>query len=573
MTDESEPRTDGGETIRESDVFMGDEGRAYYQSVYRPVNYGTLEDAPATAEYPDADDGGYKLSDLPKAPRLRYLLGPSAIMLGVSLGSGETLFWPLLIAQNGWALFWAFWVGVLTQFFINTEIQRWTMATGESIFRAFRRLHGVWPWVMVLGGLFQLGWPGWASGAGQFGAAIVGLDPATSWPMIAIGLMILIWLSYQAHPIMYLVIEKAQTTLMIFAVIFTLLLLFLVPGTLGQMANVPFGAVQFGTLPVDMDIAVFLGGLAYAGAGGYANLSQSLWAREKGFGMSVYQGRVENPLLAKGDPEEVHPDGFSFEPSSVNLRRWKAWWKVTQQEHFVTFVIGLMIITVVLMGVTSTYAAGTELGAIDMWLQEVIPAQSGILATALLLVLFLALFSTQYAILEVFTRNTVDVIYESIGRERGWSLPRTFWAVITIFTLWGIAIIASDFAQPWILLVIGAAVAGVMMWPYIALTLILNTTRLPEHAQPSWARVVIMWWAVGFFGYFSQLLIGSQLAGPVGLPIFQTTADVVSSAPGGYVLWIIFLIVQIYTMYRSATGKMNASGTVEGAEEAHGFLA
>lgn len=573
MTDQSEPRTDGGETISETDVFMGDEGRAYYESVYHPVDHETLEDAPTTAEYPDAEEGGYKLSDLPKVPKLRYLLGPSAIMLGASLGSGETLFWPLLIAQNGWALFWAFWVGVLTQFFINTEIQRWTMATGESIFRAFDRVHGIWPWLMVLGGLFQLGWPGWASGAGKFGAALVGLNPGSSWPMIAIGLMILIWLSYQAHPIMYLVIEKAQSALMILAVVFTILLLFLVPGALGQMVNVPLGAVSFGTLPTDMDIAVFLGGLAYAGAGGYANLAQSLWAREKGFGMSVYQGRVENPLLAKGDPEEVYKNGFSFNPTSINLRRWKAWWKVTQQEHFVTFVLGLMVITLVLMGVTSTYAAGTELGAIEMWLQEVVPGVGGFLGSALLFVLFLALFSTQYAILEIFTRNTVDVVYENIGRSRGWSLPRVFWAVITLFTLWGIGIIASDFAQPWILLVIGAAVAGVMMWPYIGLTLIINTTRLPEHAQPSWARVVVMWWALGFFGYFSQLLIGSQLAGPVGIPTFATTADVVSSSPGGYVLWLIFIVVQIYVMWVTAKAKMDASGTVEGADEAHGFLA
>lgn len=573
MTEESETRTDGGETITESDIYMGDEGRAYYESVFRPVNYDELGDAPSTTEHPDPVGGGYKLSDLPKVPRLRHILGPSAIMLGVSLGSGETLFWPLLIAQNTWSLFWAFWVGVLTQFFINTEIQRWTMATGESIFRAFGRLHGIWPWLMVLGGLFQLGWPGWASGAGKFGAALVGLNPDASWPTIAVGLMILIWLSYQAHPIMYLVIEKAQSALMILATIFTILLLFIVPGTLGQMANVPFGSVQFGTLPEGMDIAVFLGGLAYAGAGGYANLSQSLWAREKGFGMSVYQGRVQNPLLQKGDPEEVHENGFSFEPTTQNLRRWKAWWKVTQQEHFVTFVLGLIIIATILMGVTTTYAPGTELGAVEMWLQEVVPGVGGALGGALLFVLFLALFSTQYGILEVFTRNTVDVVYLSIGRERGWSLPRTFWAVITLFTLWGIGIIVSDFAQPWILLVIGAAVAGVMMWPYIALTLIMNTTRLPEHAQPSWARIVAMWWATGFFGYFSQLLIGGQLAGPVGLPVFETIVDVVSSSPGGFVLWLIFLVVQVYTMYRSATGKMNASGTVENAEEAQGFLA
>jgi len=79
------------------------------------------------------------------------------VMLGASLGSGETLFWPLLIAQNGWALYWAFWVGVLTQFFINTEIQRWTIATGESIFQAYDRIHSFWPWFFLVAGFAGVG--------------------------------------------------------------------------------------------------------------------------------------------------------------------------------------------------------------------------------------------------------------------------------------------------------------------------------------------------------------------------------------------------------------------------------
>ena len=112
-----------------------------------------------------------------------------------------------------------------------------------------------------------------------------------------------------------------------------------------------------------------------------------------------------------------------------------------------------------------------------------------------------------------------------------------------------------------------------MMWPYNALVTIMNTTRLPEHTQPGWARVIAMWWATGFFGYFSILLIGDTLVSRFGLTTFATTVDVVNSSPGGYVLWLIALIVQIYTMYRSARGKMRASDTVEGADEARGFLA
>ena len=93
-----------------------------------------------------------------------------------------------------------------------------------------------------------------------------------------------------------------------------------------------------------------------------------------------------------------------------------------------------------------------------------------------------------------------------------------------------------------------------------------------------------MWWATGFFGFFSVLLIGGQLSGPVaeaaanfGLGgVFESFAvdiAVVGSGAGGYVLWVLALVVQVYTMYRSARAKLDASGTVEGAEDASGLLA
>ena len=574
---EEPTRTDGGEAVSDADIYAPDEeGSEYFDSVFRPTNYDGLEDAPKTGDYPDqegsygmAQGGGYKVFDLPKVPKIRHIVGPSAIMLGAALGSGETLFWPTLIASNGWALWWAFWVGVATQFFINTEIQRWSMATGESIFRAYERIHLVWPWFFLLAGFFHVGWPGWVSGAGEVGAAWVGLDRSLWWA-IGIVLFIFIYVSYQIHPIIYLVVEKAQTVLMGVAISFAIILIF-IAGAVGQLPSMAVGAFQFGTLPAEMDIAVFLGGLAYAGAGGYINLSQSLWAREKGYGMSSYQGRVKNPLIGD-EPEAIHENGITFKADELNMRRWRSWWKVVQAEHFLTFVLGLLIVTMSTASVARQFAAGTDQGAIAMWLDVIAPQLGGVVAFFLYGVLFIALFSTQYAILEAFVRNSVDIVYEGFGRARGWSLDRTFWALLTVFTLWGIVIIGARFEQPWILLVIGAAIAGVMMWPYNALTIILNVTKLPEHVQPGWARIVAMWWATAFFGYFSVLLIADQLVSRFGLETFATSPAVAGSSTGAYVLWALMILVQLYTMYRTATAKMATSGTVDDADVAQGFL-
>jgi hypothetical protein len=577
-TNESTTETDGG-TVQGEIYATEEQGREYRDSVYQEIDYETQAEAPKTSEYPKSDGkGGFRILEMPKVPKVSHIVGPSAIMLGAALGSGETMFWPSIIAQEGWALYWAFWVGVVTQFFINTELQRWAMATGESIFRGFDRLSRFWPWFFLFAGLLQLGWPGWAASGGKVFAVWTGIVPASDWWKIGLATMIIIWLSYQAGPVMYNIIEKAQVALMFIAIIGAVVLIFLI-GSASELMNVPAGAVSFGTLPSgDVSIATFLGGLAYAGAGGYVNLSQGVWAREKGFGMGAYQGRVKNPLRGEGDPEEVH-GGITFEPNEKNLKRWKAWWKITQQEHFLTFVIGLFIVATVAMTITAKYVPAEQQvtgNAVAMWLNIVIPQLGGINAFVMYMVLSIALFSTQYAIVEAFTRNSVDIVYQVYGRRHGMNVSRVFLGALTIFVLWGMAIIGANaiinLTTPWIFLVLGAAMAGLMMWPYNALVTILNTTRLPEHTQPGWGRVVAMWWATGFFGFFSILLIGSLLS-DLGLSTFSTTVNIVDSGVGGYVLWLIALVVQVYTMYRSAQAKINASGTVEDADEASGFLA
>ena len=549
--DETHEETDA-ETDEEYDVYASEvEGRQYRGTSYMPMPYDDLDDAPATTDYPDrGEGGGFKLLDLPRVPKLTHVVGPSAIMLGASLGSGETLFWPVLVAQGGWTLYWAFWIGVFTQFFVNTELQRWTLATGESIFRAFGRVHRLWPLFFLLAGLVSLGWPGWAASAAQIGAWAFGF---ADWKPFGVGLMLLIFVSYQLSPVMYNVVEGAQFVLVVTSVIGAVALA-VVTGSIGQLTNLPAGALAVGTVPAGTDLAVFLGGLAFAGAGGYLNLSQSLWAREKGYGMGNYQGRLKNPLIGD-DPEPVRRDGFVFQPTGQNLRRWRGWWRIVQLEHLLTFVVGLLVVATVLMTVAAEYASGTATTGIDMWLRVVFPQLSGAGAVLVPVVLFVALFTTEYAIVESFVRNSADIIYESHGRQAGWELPRVFLVTLTAFTLWGIAIILLPFEQPFFLLVVGAAMSGVMMWPYIALTLVINTTRLPGHLQPGWLRIVAMWWATGFFGYFSTLLIGRTLARDFGVGVFETTPTILGSQPGGYVLWAGFLAVQTYTVVRTLQAK------------------
>ena len=140
--------------------------------------------------------------------------------------------------------------------------------------------------------------------------------------------------------------------------------------------------------------------------------------------------------------------------------------------------------------------------------------------------------------------------------------------------MWGIAIILVFDApfqgrEPFFFLVVGAALSGVMMWPYTAIVLVMNTTRLPEHLQPGWGRVTALWWASGLYGYFSVLLVGTALE-DVGVTAFYTAPTVVGSSAGGFALWTGYALVQSYAVARSIAGKRQASGTVANADTARG---
>jgi hypothetical protein len=573
------PRENDGEDGGGSTVYASADEFDSPTSRYTPVAYDNLDAAPDDDSHPDpGEGGGFRLLDLPKVPRLKYIVGPSAIMLGASLGSGETLFWPQLVARHGWALYWIFLVGVGVQFVVNTEIQRWTLATGETVFRAMERVHPGVPLAFLLGGFASLGWPGWAANAARVGAAglslgtyqVVGVEVA-GWRALGILLMVFIWLTYQLTPLMYNVVERLQIVLIVMSLVFVILL-FAILDPSATMAGLPASLGALGDRPPVTSVAVLLGAIAYAGAGGYLNLSQSLWVREKGYGMGRYQGRIKNPF-AGDDPETVHEDGFSFEPVSPNLERWRGWWRVTQLEHLLTFVVGLVVVTTAMASIAVTYASGTTRSGVEMWLGTVVPSVGPLAGGLVYATLFVALFTTEYAIIESFVRNSSDIIYELYGREAGWDLQRLFWGLLTLFCGWGVLILLVPVEMdPFNLLVVGAATSGLMMWPYIVVVQWMNTVRLPEHLVPGWGRILAMWFAAAFFGYFSVLLVGTVLDQWVGIAAFSVSPDLVGSGAGGSLLWLGYGAVQVAVGYRVVRAKLASSDTVEGARIVRGLF-
>src|SRR5262245_1396022 len=105
----------------------------------------------------------FKAGDLPPLPGGFWeLVGPGAVLVGLSIGAGELIVWPRLTAAYGATMTWAALLGVFIQMWLNLEIGLYTLATGESVYTGFARLSRIFPWLFL--GLNVIGWivPGWA---------------------------------------------------------------------------------------------------------------------------------------------------------------------------------------------------------------------------------------------------------------------------------------------------------------------------------------------------------------------------------------------------------------------------
>src|SRR5687767_12458376 len=81
-----------------------------------------------------------EIRDMPAAPTRKQswrLIGPGIVAAGVGLASGEFILWPYVASQVGLVFLWGAVVGVFMQFFINMEIERYALATGETVLEGF----------------------------------------------------------------------------------------------------------------------------------------------------------------------------------------------------------------------------------------------------------------------------------------------------------------------------------------------------------------------------------------------------------------------------------------------------
>jgi hypothetical protein len=428
---------------------------------------------------------------------------------GVGLSSGEFVLWPYIASQVGLVFLWGALLGVVTQFFLNMEIERYTLATGETALTGFNRFWKHWGLVLGLLVYFANLWPGWAMSSATLTTFLVGGNAR----YIAVGLLIVIGLGLTLAPVVYVALERLLFVKVAAVVILMALAIWLAIEPASWRA-LPTGFSTGARFPTELGFALLMGAAAFAGAGGGQNLCQSNWIRDKGFGMGAYVPRLVSPVTGV---EEAAPSAASyiFEPTPANMARWRTWWRFANLEQATTFVL----VTIVTICLTSMLAHSTLFGTPDLpnnvtfllregqQLQSIVGPWFGRLFW---FVGAFSLFASAMGIVDYTSRLAADVLKTTYLRSASISESRIYFRLVWGMVALGSVVILSGFDQPLVLLVISACTGGAIMFLYSFLLIVLNRRALPAPIQPGPFNIATLAWATLFFGVLSALTIWQQ---------------------------------------------------------------
>lgn len=451
--------------------------------------------------------------DLPDPPRRWWrVVGPGIVAAGVGLSSGEFVLWPFIASQAGLVFLWGAVVGVGTQFFLNMEIERYTLATGETALTGFNRVWRHWGLILAIMVYLANLWPGWILSASTLLTYLFGGGSA---PVLAAAGLVVIGAALTLAPIVYVALERL-IFVKVGAVIVLAALAILFAIDRDTWAALPASAASFGRFPTELGFALLFGAIAFAGAGGGQNLCQSNWIRDKGFGMGLYVPRLVSPVTGTEEAEPV-PVSYTFETNDANMIRWKRWWRFANAEQALTF----FLVTVVTIVFTSMLAHSTLFGQPGLpnnvsflqiegqRLKSLVAPWFGTLFWA---IGAFSLFATAMGVIDYTSRLAADVLKTTYLRAARATENRIYFGLVWGLVAIGCGILLSGLAQPLALLIISASVGGTMMCLYAALLIVINKRHLPEAIRVRSCRTAILVWAAVAFGILAGLTIWQQFS-------------------------------------------------------------
>lgn len=455
------------------------------------------------------------MKEFPRPIPYKKLFGPSFIILALGLGSGEVILWPYLASNYGLGIAWGAILGITFQFFINMEIERYALVKGESVFVGIAKL---FPWAVywfVFSTFIGFGLPGIVAASAQVFSSMLGIGAGFKW--IAIAMLLGIGVILSVGKTVYGLMEKLTKTIILVGVPFIFVLAILL-STKTDWSALFYGlggqGEGFWGIPSDVSLATFLAAFAYSGAGGNLNLTQSMYVKEKGYGMGKYAQKIVG-LFQRKEKQKIKLTGENFAINDENISRFKVWWKMINLEHAVVFLFigSASMLLLMLLSFSTTFGLEGNGEGINFVIHEgrIIGQQLlPIFGTLFLFAVATMLFQTQLGVMDSTSRIMAENI--AIARLRKKShdaidLSRIYYFFVWAQIAFGIALFLCNVYEPKTLIVLGAVLNAFAMFVHIGLVTWLNHKSLPKVFRPSVLRKAILGGIFVFFGFFSVMVL------------------------------------------------------------------
>tara|TARA_Y100000758_G_scaffold89092_1_gene60808 strand:+ start:291 stop:1760 length:1470 start_codon:yes stop_codon:yes gene_type:complete len=467
-----------------------------------------------------------KEADLPAREKsLVKMMGPGIVMAGLAIGSGELIMWPWITSIVGAQLLWAAAIGIFLQLWINIEIGRWSIVTGESPFtgmvRVIKTIVYVWVFMIVVGKFL----PGWAR---ETGIALRDLifgpghsSPPWVWTAIVFAAVAAILFGPK-------VIYKAVERSIMFLIVVIVVGLIYVVWEIGSkdlfiaMWDGVTNIFDFPDFPVpvfaddgsirdELSFSRFFGAVVFAGAGGLGNLYYAYYLREKGIGMGA---RMPTLMSAAHKHETKEMDtGYVYPETEENQKRFRDWFRyvVTDQVLFFWLLGSFTMFLFIFGALAVLHPIGLvpDRGSLVWDLASILEESMGTSGRYLFLVVGMAaLFSTQLGGVDGGSRIFSDLLHTNFKFGKWFKLEQ--WYLILVSTTMIIGTFSVWFFEQYDIagldfLFISALIGGFAMAVYVPLLLYMNLTYLPKSARPGWVNIFFMVIAsamyIGFAGY------------------------------------------------------------------------
>ena len=454
----------------------------------------------------------------PEPISLKKLIGPSFIILALGLGSGEVILWPYLTANYGLGIAWGAILGITFQYFMNMEIERYALVKGESVFVGIYKLWKPAVYWFIVSTFIGFGLPGIIAASAKVMASVLGIE---DFKWVAILFLLIIGLILSMGKTVYGMMERLTKIIILIGVPFIFLLaVFLATKTDWSMlfSGVIGRGEGFWFLPQGISIATFLAAFAYSGAGGNLNLTQSIYIKEKGYGMGVYSQKIAS-LFSKEKDQEIVLDGTDCAATPEDVNRFKKWWKLIGLEHaFVFWFLGaISMIFLMLLSYATVHGLAGNVEGINFVInegavigQKVFP----FIGVLFLVVVSIMLFQTQLGVMDSTSRIMAEnlAIRKLRGEERGKiNLSKIYYSFVWAQIAFGVILFLFNFYEPKTLIVMGAVINAFAMFVHLALVFWLNHKSLPKVFRPSIWRKIIIGIIFIFFGVFSFIVLKDKL--------------------------------------------------------------